>query len=223
MATGRGYQSCLFKLWLPSTTSRHVSSALTLWITTYWPLLHKGNKVHWASVSIRAQCNGVKRCLATLPRQPSTFGYLHMLPGQQQVSPQCSEFRWAVRTVCGPEAGAGEGNGWTKLWWCPVLTTPQLAMRHLWRTFRSTWSYPLFFCSGASVSPNINDRDMQNSHYFWAFFLKTYHTDGILVLSLALLLILRHAYSSMVRSRSPWSTGVPPCYQPLLPRPCKLL
>lgn len=63
---------------------------------------------------------------------------------------------------------------------------------------------------------------MQYSHYFWAFFLKIYHTDGILVLSLALLLILRHAYSSMVHSRSPWSTGVPPCYQPLLPSLCYL-
>lgn len=81
----------------------------------------------------------------------------------------------------------------------------------------------VFFCSGASVSPNIYDRDMQNSHFFWAFFPKIYHTDGVLVLSLALVLILQHAYSSMVHSRSPWSTGVPPCYQPLLPRPCKLL
>lgn len=65
-----------------------------------------------------------------------------------------------------------------------------------------TWLYPLFFCSGASVSLSIYDGDIQNSHSFQSFFPKIYHTDRNLVLSLALLVILRHAPSSMVYSRS---------------------
>lgn len=96
-------------------------------------------------------------------------------------------------------------------------------MLHLWRAFCSIWSYPLYFCSGASISPNICDRGMQNSHSFQAFFPKIFHTDGVLVLSLALLLILRHAPSSMVHSRSVLGQqGSQSCYQPLLPGPCKL-
>lgn len=103
------------------------------------------------------------------------------------------------------EDGAGEGGSWTELWLCPVLTTPQLAMLHHWRAFCSTWAYPLFFpfrSSIYSVSPSICDRGVQNSHSFQAFFPKICHTDRILVLSLALLLILQRAPSSMVHSRS---------------------
>lgn len=170
MATGRGYQSCSLKVRLPFPRGRHVSSPVTLRIATHSSLLHKDNKVHWAPISVRAWCR---------------WGYLvpgHLTQTTQQIWLSAPAAGPAAGTPpstvnsdgcqnSGPKAGAEGDSSWTELQLCMMLGTPAgnaVSLEGLLFDF-IIHSFPI---QGASISPSVYDRGMQNSHSFQAFFPK---------------------------------------------------